>query len=111
MEGPEPEPHQGVFVSQNAVFTFDGANKTVFVEFDDEYLEALNNPPNNTYYSYVFTWYSFGEFRYDGATSLKLYHEESDTYLTFMLQGNTSPDKITISHIVPGDENIVFIKQ
>jgi hypothetical protein len=47
----------------------------------------------------------------DGATSLKLYHEESDTYLTFMLQGNTSSDKITISHIVPGDENIVFIKQ
>lgn len=111
MEGPEPEPHQGVFISQNAVFTFDGSNKTVFVEFDDEYMEALNNPPNNTYYSYVFTWYSFGEYRYDGATSLKLYHEESDTYLTFMLQGNTSSDKITISHIVPGDENIVFIKQ
>lgn len=111
MEGPEPEPHQGVFISQNAVFTFDGSNKTVFVEFDDEYMEALNNPPNNTYYSYVFTWYDFGEYRYDGATSLKLYHEESDTYLTFMLQGNTSSDKITISHIVPGDENIVFIKQ
>jgi len=72
MDGPVPEPHQGVFVSQNAVFTFDGDNKTVFVEFDDEYLKALDNPPNNTYYSYAFTWYDFGEYRYDGATSLKL---------------------------------------
>ncbi len=111
MEGPEPEPHQGVFISQNAVFTFDGSNKTVFVEFDDEYLEALNNPPNNTYYSYVFTWYSFGEYRYDGATNLKLYHEESGARLDFFLQGNTRADRITISHIVPGDDNIVFIKE
>jgi len=111
MEGPEPEPHQGVFISQNAVFTFDGSNKTVFVEFDDEYMEALNNPPNNTYYSYVFTWYDFGEYRYDGATSLKLYHEESGARLDFFLQGNTRADRITISHIVPGDDNIVFIKE
>ena len=111
MEGPEPEPHKGVFISQNAVFTFDGSNKTVFVEFDDEYLEALNNPPNNTYYSYVFTWYSFGEYRYDGATNLKLYHEESGARLDFFLQGNTRADRITISHIVPGDDNIVFIKE
>jgi hypothetical protein len=111
MEGPEPEPHQGVFISQNAVFTFDGSNKTVFVEFDDEYLEALDNPPNHTYYSYVFTWYSFGEYRYDGATNLKLYHEESGARLDFFLQGNTRADRITISHIVPGDDNIVFIKE
>ena len=111
MEGPEPEPHKGVFISQNAVFTFDGSNKTVFVEFDDEYMEALNNPPNNTYYSYVFTWYDFGEYRYDGATNLKLYHEESGARLDFMLQENTRVDRITISHIVPGDDNIVFIKE
>ena len=110
MEGPEPEPHKGVFVSQNAIFTFDGTNR-VFVEFDDEYLEALDNPPNNTYYSYVFTWYSFGDYRYDGATNLTLYHEESDTGLDFSTQGNTTTERIEISYPIPGNENIVFVKQ
>lgn len=110
MEGPEPEPHKGVFVSENAVLTFDGTN-TVFVEFDEEYMEALDNPPNNTYYSYVFTWYEFGEYRYDGATNLILYHEETTTRLDFSIEGNTTADRITISHIVPGNENLVFVKQ
>ena len=107
MEGPEPEPHKGIFVSENAVFTFDGTD-TVFVEFDEEYLKALDNPPNNAYYSYVFTWYSFGDYRYDGATNLRLYHEESDTGLNFLTQGNTTAERIEISSPVPGDENIVF---
>lgn len=110
-EGPEPEPHKGVFISQNAVFTFDGNGKVVFVEFDEEYLKALDNPPNDTYYSYVFTWYDFGECRYDVATNLKLYHEESSTSLDFLIEGNTSSETITISYIVPGDENIVFKKE
>jgi len=111
MEGPEPEPHKGVFVSDNAIFTFDGSNKTVFVEFDDKYMKALNNPPNNTYYSYLFTWYEFGECRYDVATNLKLYHEESKTQLDFLIEGNTTADRIEISYIVPGDKNLVFVKQ
>lgn len=111
MEGPEPEPHNGVFVSENAVFTFDGNKKTVFVEFDEEYLEALDNPPNNTYYTYVFTWYEFGEYRFDGATQLKLYHEETTTRLDFLIEGNTTAERIEISYIVPGDENLVFVKQ
>ena len=46
MEGPEPEPHKGVFVSDNAIFTFDGSNKTVFVEFDGEYMEELTFSSN-----------------------------------------------------------------
>ena len=111
MEGPEPEPHNGIFVSENAVFSFDGIKKNVFVEFDDDYMKALNNPPNKTYYSYVFTWYEFGECRYDAATNLKLYHEESSTMLDFILEKNTTKDRITISYIVPGDENLIFIKQ
>ena len=111
MEGPEPKPHKGVFVSDNAVFTFDGSKKTVFVEFDDEYMKELNNPPNNTYYSYVFTWYEFGECRYDVATNLKLYHEKSNKLLNFSIEGNTTNDKIEISYIVPGAKNLKFIKQ
>lgn len=111
MEGPDPEPHKGVFVSQNAVFTFDGSKKTVFVEFDNEYMKVLNNPPNKTNYSYVFTWYEFGEYRYDGATNLTLYHEESDTHLDFLTQGNTTAERIEVSYPVPGDENLLFIKQ
>ena len=111
MEGPEPEPHKGVFISDNAVFTFDGSKKTVFVEFDDKYMKQLNNPPNNTYYSYVFTWYEFGECRYDVATNLKLYHEKSNKLLNFSIEGNTTNDKIEISYIVPGAKNLKFIKQ
>ncbi len=111
MESPEPEPHKGVFVSDNAIFTFDGSKKTVFVEFDDEYMKALNNPPNNTYYSYVFTWYEFGEYRYDVATNLKLYHEKSNTRLNFLIEGNTTYDRIEISYNVPGAKNLEFIKQ
>ena len=110
-ESPEPEPHNGVFVSKNARFTFYGNNKTVFVEFDDEYMRALNNPPSNTYYSYVFTWYDFGECRYDDATNLKLYHKESNTQLDFTIVGSTTADRITISYIIPGNENLIFIKQ
>lgn len=111
IEGPDPKPHNGVFVSKNAIFTFDGNKKTIFVEFDEEYIEALNNPPNNTYYSYVFTWYDFGEYRYDGATNLKLYHKESSTLLDFTLEGITTANRITITYIIPGNENLVFIKQ
>jgi hypothetical protein len=111
IEGPDPEPHNGIFVSKNAIFTFDGSKKTVFVEFDEEYMEALNNPPNYTYYSYTFTWYEFGEYRYDGATNLKLYHEESSTQLDFTLEGIITANRITISYIIPGNENLVFIKQ
>ena len=111
MEGPEPEPHQGVFLSNNAQFTFDGRKNPVFVEFDDEYMKELNNPPNNTYYSYVFTWYEFGECRYDVATNLKLYHKESNTSLDFTIVGNSTADRITISYIIPGNENLIFIKQ
>lgn len=110
-EGPEPEPHNGVFISKNAIFTFYGNEKTVFVEFDEKYMVALNYPPNNTKYHYVFTWYDFGECRYDAATQLKLYHEESDTHLDFSLAGNTNDGKIEITYIVPGDEKLVFLKK
>lgn len=110
MEGPAPDPHEGVFVSEHAVFTFDGANR-VFVEFDEEYLDVLDNPPNNTYYSYIFTWYNFGECRYDAASVLKVFHEESDTSLEFTLRGKATAETIEIAFPAPGDENIVFVKQ
>lgn len=111
LEGPEPELHEGVFLSDNAVFTFDGSKNTVYVEFDDEYMKELNNPPNNTYYSYVFTWYEFGECRYDVATNLKLYHEKSNIRLNFLIEGSTTADRIEISYIVSGAKNLELIKQ
>ena len=111
MEGPEPEPHNGVFVSDDAVFTFSGSKNTVYVEFDDEYMKELNNPPNNTYYSYVFTWYEFGECRYDVATNLKLYHEKSNIRLNFLIEGSTTADRIEISYNVSGAKTLEFIKQ
>ena len=110
MEGPEPEAHKGVFVSQNAVFTFDGSD-TVFVDFDDDYLKVLDNPPNKTYYTYAFTWYEFGQCRYDSATNLKLYHEESKTGLDFLIGGTTTADRITIYDTLADHEKLVFIKK
>lgn len=111
IEGPEPEAHNGAFISTNATFAFDGDNETVYVEFDEEYMSALNNPPNNTSYNYVFTWYEFGECRYDVATNMKLYHVESGTSLDFSLEGNTTAERIIISYVVPGDKNLIFIKK
>ncbi len=110
MEGPEPEAHSGVFVSQNAVFTFDGSD-TVFVDFDDDYLKVLDNPPNKTFYTYAFTWYEFGQYRYDAATNLKLYHEESKTRLDFIIGGTTTADKITISYTLADNEKLEFVKK
>ncbi|MFA9422883.1 MAG: hypothetical protein ACERLG_04860 [Sedimentibacter sp.] len=111
VDDPEPEAHNGTFISTNGIFTFHGNKEKVFVEFDEEYMSALDNPPNNTFYNYVFTWYEFGECRYDVATNMKLYHVESGTLLDFSLEGNTTADKIIITHIVPSDKKIIFIKQ
>lgn len=77
----------------NMIIDFQIIDENLKAGFDEEYMEALDNPPNNTYYSYVFTWYEFGEYRYDGATNLTLYHEETTTRLDFSIEGNTTADE------------------
>lgn len=111
MEGPEPEAHKGVFVSANTIFTFPGDEERVFVEFDEEYLKALGSPPNKTYYSYAFTWYEFGQCRYDAATNLKLYHPESGTNIDFSINGKASADRISIYDTHAGNVKLELTKK
>ncbi len=108
---PLPAPHTGMLSSDYGTLTFIGDGKTVHVNLTDDYLEALENPPNDVDYEYVFTWYSFGSCRYDVATELKLYHIQSDTSINFSIEPNTTEDCITIMYPVPKETNVIFIKE
>lgn len=111
---PLPPPHEGSFISNYGSMTFNGDGKTVFIDFSPEFLEVLDNPPNEETYYYVFTWYSFGICRYDTATDYKIYNEASDIDLTFSLylEGKgTTEDMIAFSYPTPGEDNVVFNKK
>ena len=110
---PAPPPHEGSFISEYGTMTFNGDGETVYIDFSPEFLDVLNNPPNEETYSYAFTWYSFGECRYDVATEFKIHNEVSDISLTFSLylEGEgTSKDKIAFSYPTPGDQSVIFIR-
>ena len=108
---PEPPYHDGSFISEYGTMTFNGDGETVYIDFSPEYLEVLDNPPNEETYSYAFTWYSFGESRYDVATEFNIHNNASDTSLTFSLylEGEgTTKDKIAFSYPTPEDQIVVF---
>jgi hypothetical protein len=108
---PKPPSLDGIFMSEYGTMTFNGDGETVYINFSPEYLEILDNPPNEATYSYSFTWYSFGECRYDVATEFKLHNNESDTSLNFSLylEGEgTTKDRIGFSYPTPDVQNIVF---
>ncbi len=108
---PAPPPHEGSFISEYGTMTFNGDGETVYIDFSPEYLEVLESPPNEETYSYAFTWYSFGECRYDVATEFNIHNRASDTSLTFSLylEGEgTTKDKIAFSYPTPEDQNVVF---
>lgn len=104
LDTPLPKDHSGIYESEDARFVFNGDGKTVYVEWSDRYLDVLENPPNDAEYSYTFTWYDFGEYRYDGATNLKLYHVETKKSIDFTLQEKTTFEKISLSFPVPDNE-------
>ena len=104
IDAPLPKAHFGVYKSTDATFTFAGDSKTVNVELSDRYLNLLENPPNNTEYIYTFTWYDFGEYRYDGATNLLLYHKETKISINFSLYEASSFDRISLSFPIPDKE-------
>jgi hypothetical protein len=104
IDTPLPPAHDGIYKSKDAQFTFNGDGKTVIVSFSEAYLNVLDQALNDTEYHYTFTWYDFGEYRYDGATQLILVHEESKTSLNFNLQDDTSFDSIEISFPIPDKE-------
>lgn len=101
LDTPLPKVHSGTYVSEDARFTFKGDGKTVLVELSDRYLDVLQNPPNGSEYTYTFTWYDFGEYRYDAATDMRLYHAETKTSIDFSLYEAASFDRITISFPLP----------
>ena len=104
IDTPLPPAHDGIYSSKDAQFTFTGDGKTVIVSFSENYLNVLNQAPNDAEYRYAFTWYDFGEYRYDGATQLILVHVESKTSLNFNLQDDTSFDSIELSFPIPDKE-------
>lgn len=104
IDSPLPQNHAGIYKSEDATFTFEGDGKTVNIEFSERYLELLELPPNNTLYSYAFTWYDFGEYRYDGATHLIIYHTDSKTSINFSLSDSIRYEVITLKFPTP--ENI-----
>lgn len=108
---PEPPPHNGSFISDYGTMTFNGDGKTVYIDFSPEFLEVLDNPPNEETYEYAFLWYNFGLCRYDTASEFKIYNESSEISLTFSLylEGKgTTEDKIAFSYPTPEDKNVFF---
>lgn len=110
MDEPLPKVHSGIYESKDAKFVFNGDGKTVHVEWSDRYLEVLENPPNDADYSYTFTWYDFGDYRYDGATNLKLHHVEKKRTIDFTLYDKTTFEKINVSFPLPDKEPQEFIR-
>ena len=104
IDTPLPPAHDGIYKSKDAQFTFNGDGKTVIVSFSETYLNVLEKAPNDAEYHYAFTWYDFGEYRYDWATQLILVHEESDTKLTFNLQEASSFEEIILAFPIPDNE-------
>jgi hypothetical protein len=108
IEAPMPKAHVGVYKSTDVTFTFNGDGETVTVELSQRYLDLLENPPNHTEYNYTFTWYDFGEYRYDGATNLLLYHKETKISINFSLYEAPSFDRISLSFPIPDKETQVL---
>ena len=111
---PEPPPHKGSFICEYGEMTFIGDGKTVYIDFSSEYLEILDNPPNDVMYEYTFTWYSFGSCRYDVATEFKIYNEANDIDLSFSLylEGKgTTEELIAFSYPIPKKDSVVFKKK
>lgn len=104
LDTPLPQVHTGIYKSFDATFTFNGDGETVIIHLSDRYLDSLGNPPNNTEYIYTFTWYEFGEYRYDGSTNLVLYHEETKTSIDFSLSEASDFERISISFPIPDKE-------
>lgn len=84
METSDPEPHNGIFVSEAGTLTFSGDGEMVLVEFNAEYADVCGNAPDGAEYLYSFLLYG-GLFRYDKAETLVLYHEDTDTTIRFYL--------------------------
>lgn len=107
---PLPPAHDGIYVSQDAQFTFNGDGKTVFVSFSERYHDLLDQAPNDSEYRYSFTWYDFGEYRYDGATNLILFHEESKASINFNLLEAANFESIQLSFPNP-DKKTQILKR
>lgn len=104
IDTPLPPAHEGVYASKDARFIFNGDGQSVIVTFSERYRDLLDQAPSDTEYRYVFTWYDFGEYRYDGATQLILVHEESNTTLSFNILDATSFESIGLTFPIPDKE-------
>lgn len=110
LDTPLPKVHSGTYESEDARFTFKGDGKTVLVELSERYLDVLKNPPNDSEYLYTFTWYHFGEYRYDAATNIRLYHVGTKTSIDFSLYDTAAYDRIIISFPLPDKAPQVLLR-
>lgn len=110
IDAPLPKMHSGIYESEDARFSFIGDGRTVIVELSDRYLDVLENPPNSTKYTYTFTWYDFGEYRYDAATNLRLYHVETNTTINFSMYDEASFERISLAFPLPDKAVQVLVR-
>lgn len=120
---PEPEPHDGLFVSEHGRLRFNGDGKTVVIDFD-EYLAGLTGlPAGETEGRYVFLSgdlppHGSVEVRYDTAHKLKLTVGDKSVVLqigepsgdggSYQVGPNTvTPERIPL--VIPGDAGNVFL--
>ena len=96
--GPEPDPHNGIFVCSGDTLFFNGDGKTVSWSFSTP-LDSLEGKGEGTY---VFLLYN-GLYRYDAAESISIY--EGTKPHTFMKVGDTTEDQISIYVSDDGDDN------
>ena len=74
---PEPDPHDGLFVSEHGSLRFNGDGKTVVINFDESLAQLTGLPVGEAEGSYVFLSgdlppHGSVEVRYDTAHELKL---------------------------------------
>ena len=95
--GPEPAPHNGVFVCNGDTLIFNGDGKTVTWSFSSP-VDSLTGKGEG---SYVFKMYH-GQFRYDAAEYFSIYDgKKSHTYYTG--PGMNTEDQISFYYFVGDD--------
>lgn len=88
--GPEPNPHNGIFVAGTDTLVFNGDGETVSWSFADS-IEPLAARGTGTY---VFL-FQHGKFRYDAAETFKIH--DGKNYATFLLlTGPAAEDSMTL---------------
>ena len=105
---PEPEPHEGVFVSAFGTMTFPGDGESIEIDFLPELAEAVGLSAGKQSGTYVFL-FGHGEWRYDAADRFRVTVKDAsgDFLNVFSL---TDEKTIALLSPIDGQETIFFVK-